>query len=166
MLFSHIEYVGSDYDSDMKAMAEDETTQRWWKLTEPLQNPYPSRSSGEWWARMELVTRSRKVKRPGRKTMRFCFCSNVQRDNDGAIKNLSRSLGRTLKTNIFSKNVQQYRVFLGFTRLCLYVECDVEDFAGKNDPLVGQLLNCGLNGSAKMGTLTRWKLMKEVFHTN
>ena len=50
LLFSYMEYVGTDFDSDMAAMAADETTQEWWKVCMPLQSPVEDRAEGEWWA--------------------------------------------------------------------------------------------------------------------
>ncbi|WP_316827336.1 L-rhamnose mutarotase [Pedobacter miscanthi] len=41
-LFSYFEYTGSDFASDMKKMAADKTTQRWWKETAPMQIPLPN----------------------------------------------------------------------------------------------------------------------------
>ena len=54
-LFSYFEYVGEDYEADMQAIADDETTQRWWDLGKPCQEPFPDREPGEWWASMEEV---------------------------------------------------------------------------------------------------------------
>ena len=54
-LFSYFEYVGEDFEADMAKMAADETTQKWWELCEPCQQPLPSRAEGEWWASMEEV---------------------------------------------------------------------------------------------------------------
>ncbi|MBI5386895.1 MAG: L-rhamnose mutarotase [Verrucomicrobia bacterium] len=54
-LFMYFEYVGDDYETDMKKMAADPETQRWWKLTDPCQEPLPDRTAGEWWADMEEV---------------------------------------------------------------------------------------------------------------
>ena len=48
-LFSYFEYTGSDFEADMKRMADDPNTQRWWKHTDPLQAPVPTRKEGEWW---------------------------------------------------------------------------------------------------------------------
>ena len=31
LLFSYLEYTGDDFDADMKKMAADPTTQKWWK---------------------------------------------------------------------------------------------------------------------------------------
>jgi L-rhamnose mutarotase len=55
VLFSYMEYTGSDYAADMAAMAADEATQRWWELTEPLQRRVNSADEGEWWAPMDEV---------------------------------------------------------------------------------------------------------------
>jgi L-rhamnose mutarotase len=40
-LFSYFEYIGDDYDADMRRIAADPETQRWWKETEPCQLPLP-----------------------------------------------------------------------------------------------------------------------------
>jgi L-rhamnose mutarotase len=36
-------------------MAADETTQKWWAVMEPMQQPVENRKVGEWWANMEEV---------------------------------------------------------------------------------------------------------------
>lgn len=35
VLFSYFEYVGQDYEADMRKMAEHEQTRLWWSLTDP-----------------------------------------------------------------------------------------------------------------------------------
>ncbi|WP_409070406.1 L-rhamnose mutarotase [Aliifodinibius sp. S!AR15-10] len=54
-LFSYFEYVGDNYQRDMKKMAADSVTQEWWKLTDSYQIPLDSRKQGEWWTTMEEV---------------------------------------------------------------------------------------------------------------
>jgi L-rhamnose mutarotase len=54
-LFSYFEYVGENYEADMAKMAADPKTQEWWAITEPMQEPLPTRKPGEWWAEMEEV---------------------------------------------------------------------------------------------------------------
>ena len=54
-LFSYFEYIGKDFDADMKAMAADPTTQKWWGVCVPLLEPLPDRATGELWASMEEV---------------------------------------------------------------------------------------------------------------
>ncbi len=40
-LFAYLEYTGTDFDADMKAMAADPEVRRWWKETDPCQSPLP-----------------------------------------------------------------------------------------------------------------------------
>jgi L-rhamnose mutarotase len=55
LLFASLEYHGDDFAADMRIMAADPETQRWWALTDPCQEPLESRAEGEWWATMEEV---------------------------------------------------------------------------------------------------------------
>ena len=54
-LFSYLEYVGEDFEGDMAKMAADKTTQKWWAVCKPCQEPLPDIAEGEWWANMEGV---------------------------------------------------------------------------------------------------------------
>jgi L-rhamnose mutarotase len=54
-LFSYFEYIGEDFKADMDRIAADPTTQEWWDLMMPMQDPLPTRKEGEWWAEMEEV---------------------------------------------------------------------------------------------------------------
>jgi L-rhamnose mutarotase len=54
-LFSYFEYHGSDFQADMDRMAADKTTQEWWAVMKPMQDPLPTRQPGAWWADMEEV---------------------------------------------------------------------------------------------------------------
>ncbi len=50
-LFAYLEYTGRDFDADMKKMAADPETQRWWKETDPCQSPLPpAAAKGKTWA--------------------------------------------------------------------------------------------------------------------
>lgn len=55
LLFAYFEYHGSDYEADSAKMAADPETQRWWKLTDPCQEPVPDAMQGEWWSDLEEV---------------------------------------------------------------------------------------------------------------
>ena len=55
ILFAYFEYMGSDFDADMRAMAADPETQRWWALMEPMQEKWPTAAAQEWWANMPEV---------------------------------------------------------------------------------------------------------------
>ena len=55
VMFAYWEYHGTDFDADMKKIADQDVTKRWWKLCTPCQVPLESRAPGEWWAMMEEV---------------------------------------------------------------------------------------------------------------
>lgn len=55
LLFSYFEYTGENFQEDMKKMAEDEWTQKWWKETDPCQCPIELAKEGDWWTKMEEV---------------------------------------------------------------------------------------------------------------
>ena len=55
MLFAYFEYHGDDFQADMQKMADDPTTQQWWAVCMPCQQPLESKSEDEWWANMESV---------------------------------------------------------------------------------------------------------------
>ena len=54
-LFSYFEYTGADVAADMAKMAADPTTQRWWSVCLPCQQPLANCAEGQWWADMEEV---------------------------------------------------------------------------------------------------------------
>jgi L-rhamnose mutarotase len=50
-LLAYLEYTGTNFDADMKRMAADPETQRWWKETDPCQSPLPDAAAkGKIWA--------------------------------------------------------------------------------------------------------------------
>ena len=52
LLFAYMEYTGTDYEKDMATIAADPETQRWWKITDPMQAQVPKALPGEWWHRI------------------------------------------------------------------------------------------------------------------
>lgn len=54
-LFSYFEYTGKDFKEDLKRMADDPITKKWWGICKPMQIPLETREEGEWWANMEEV---------------------------------------------------------------------------------------------------------------
>ena len=61
LLFSHLEYIGTDFAADQAKIAEHEETKEWWKVMEQFQvplswhGPPPSQGGdgGEWWESLE-----------------------------------------------------------------------------------------------------------------
>jgi L-rhamnose mutarotase len=54
-LFAYYEYTGEDYEADMKKMAADPLTQKWWDECMPCQQPAAGRPEGAWWMDLEEV---------------------------------------------------------------------------------------------------------------
>lgn len=55
MLFAYFEYHGTDYAADMRKMAADPETQRWWTIMDPMQNPVADAAAGEKWSPLREV---------------------------------------------------------------------------------------------------------------
>ncbi len=55
VLFAYFEYHGTDYAADMRAMAADPETQRWWKIMDPMQQPMADAKPGEKWSPLREV---------------------------------------------------------------------------------------------------------------
>jgi L-rhamnose mutarotase len=61
LLIAYYEYTGDDLAADQAAIAADPETQRWWQLTDPMQQPLSSvpatsgSQAGGWWAPTEEV---------------------------------------------------------------------------------------------------------------
>jgi len=55
LLFSYLEYTGDDWAAAQAEIAADPDTQRWWQLTDPMQEPLTTAAEGEWWAPAEEV---------------------------------------------------------------------------------------------------------------
>ncbi len=55
-LLSYFEYVGDDYDADMRKIARCPVTRRWWKETDACQLPLPEAArKGQIWEEMEEI---------------------------------------------------------------------------------------------------------------
>jgi L-rhamnose mutarotase len=55
LLFSYLEYTGEDWTAAQIEIAADPETQRWWQLTDPMQEPLKTAAEGEWWGPAEEV---------------------------------------------------------------------------------------------------------------
>jgi L-rhamnose mutarotase len=54
-LFSYLEYTGNDFAADMKKMAADPETERWWKETDPCQQPPSTKKDPGIWMDLQRV---------------------------------------------------------------------------------------------------------------
>ncbi|HEY2038438.1 MAG TPA: L-rhamnose mutarotase [Edaphobacter sp.] len=50
LLIAYFEYHGENYEGDMRKMAADPETQRWWSIMDPMQQPLPeaAKESTRW----------------------------------------------------------------------------------------------------------------------
>ena len=55
ILFAYFEYLGNDFDADIKKMAAHDETQRWWDVVKPLMQPVETAGPDEFWADMEEI---------------------------------------------------------------------------------------------------------------
>lgn len=55
LLVAYFEYHGSDYEGDMRKMAADAETQRWWSIMDPMQQPLPDVERGGKWLEIPEV---------------------------------------------------------------------------------------------------------------
>jgi len=54
-LFAYFEYIGDDYEADMRKMADDPITQKWWDECKPLQESLSADSAKDWWVNMQCA---------------------------------------------------------------------------------------------------------------
>jgi L-rhamnose mutarotase len=170
MLFSYYEYVGNDYDADMKAIA-DSTTRDWWKLTDPMQEPLPTRKKGEWWTEMEQILNLNKMVGPSEKAQRIALVAEVIPGKEEDLEQLCQNFPSGLEEETNDQNFQNCHLFFGGGRIYYYYEYVGDDF-GKS---MGEINKSKKFNSFQSGMnnncLVRkdngyWQIMKEVFHTD
>ena len=173
LLFSHFEYIGSDFDSDMANMA-DETTQEWWKLTDPMQEPLENRKEGEWWALMDLLFQMQTSKISYENAGRFAYTGYLDEEKAEKLKEEINQIDESLIKKILEANIQNVTIYQKDSQVFLYYEYVGADFEKDMKQLQKleefQKLNSELNGMMKQtsdGFINRiWQEMQEVFHTN
>lgn len=52
LVFAYFEYIGLDFEGDMRRMAADPVTQEWWKLTKPC---FSGHAIGEYYLDMQEI---------------------------------------------------------------------------------------------------------------
>ena len=174
MLFSYFEYAGKDFEGDMKAMAADQTTQEWWKLCIPMQDPLPGRKEGEWWASIEEVFHMGDLKKPSYKAKRFASVIDLDPASEAEYKKLHAAVWPAVLDQIRKSNIQNYSIYLYEHRLYSYFEYVGDDFAGDmakmaQDPETQRWWGVCKPLQRKVPGAREdewWSEMKEVFHTD
>jgi L-rhamnose mutarotase len=169
MLFSYYEYFGNDYDTDMKDIA-DSTTKDWWKLTDPMQEPLPTRKKGEWWAEMEEILNLKKMVGPSEKAQRIALVAEVIPGKEENLKELCKKFPEGLEEETNEQSFQNCHLFFKDGKIFYYYE-----YIGDNlQESMGEMnkSNKFITFQTDMNTfLVRkssgyWQVMKEVFHTD
>jgi L-rhamnose mutarotase len=173
ILFSHFEYVGSEFETDMAQM-EDEVTKEWWKLTDPMQEPLENRKQGEWWASMDLIYQMDTSIVDYTDVQRFALVGYLKKDQ---VKNYRQRLNRiddSLVALFLEAHFQNVTFYSWSDRIYFYYEYGGTDYEQDKDSLSDseewQQLNSDLK--ALMQPVSEknvdriWHEMNEVFHTN
>jgi L-rhamnose mutarotase len=165
MLFSYYEYIGNDYDADMKAIA-DPTTKDWWKLTDPMQEPLPTRKEGEWWAVMDQFSLIEDIAKPYTKVKRYAYVVEIKPGTEDTVKNLLASMKKLCTPLLKKFHFQNDNIYFKDNKLYAYVEYTGSDFVKDDHDFYSIPEVKKWNDDFKNNFLTGWKEMKEVFHTN
>jgi len=169
VLFSYYEYIGNDFVQDMKDIA-DPTTKDWWKLTDPMQEPLPTRKEGEWWAEMEPLFSLGDILSPSSKAQRFGQTADVIPGKEKDLIELCKNFPADLEKETYEHNFQNCNLYYKDGKIYYYFEYTGNDINksfveltnGENfksfDSEMNKFLVAKGNGY--------WELMKEVFHTD
>jgi len=178
-LFAYSEYTGKDYKADKARIAKDKTTQEWWKHTDPLQKPLPTKKEGEWWAAWEEVFHHTgpAYKKSDIKS-RHGSIIGMPEKNILAYTQLHAAVWPGVLAAIDKANIRNYSIYLGQIKpgeylLFSYFEYVGNDFkadmAGIADKVTKTWwsytdpLQVRLPGTPEG---EQWKGMEEVFHAN
>ena len=165
ILFSNMEYVGSDYDGDMKAIG-DEKTKKWWKLTDPMQEPLPTRKPGEWWAEMELLVNGGEKIKSYTEAQRTGIVVPIKPGCEDEIRNIFKNIDNNLFAAMANANIQNFTAYMKDNKVYVYSE-----YVGKNSEQDGNQFTASpeykkFNAEFSKYMTGPWQKMKEVFHTN
>jgi L-rhamnose mutarotase len=170
ILFSHFEYVGSDFKADMEAIA-DETTKEWWKLTDPMQEPLQNRKEGEWWSSMDLLYQMNRSKIPYPEAQRKAFVGTLKLDKRNAFANRLKQIDEPLIQVLLESNFQNITFYAVGDQAYFYSEYVGKDYETEARELFSKKsfrkLDSDLRSLLELDSLQRtWIPMEEVFHTD
>lgn len=134
-LFSYLEYTGTDFAADMKKMAADPETQRWWRETDPCQQPLPGAAArGEIWEDLEEVFHFGGDLLPGAPAKRYGMIAGVKPEKEAWYRTLHATPWRGVNAQIRGSHIRNYSIFLkeigGKLYLFSYFEYTGKDFEG------------------------------------
>lgn len=178
-LFAYSEYLGRNYEADMAKIAKDKTMQEWWKHTDPLQKPLPTRKRGEWWARWEEVFHhTGPAYKAGEIRSRHGSIIGIPQQNILAYTQMHAAVWPGVLAAIDKANIRNYSIYLGQIEpgtylLFSYFEYIGDDFKGDMERIADKVTEIWWSYTDPLqqrlpGTPEgeQWKSMEEVFHTD
>jgi L-rhamnose mutarotase len=173
MLFSHFEYIGSDFKNDMAQMAN-EVTREWWKLTDPMQEPLENRKQGEWWASMELLYQMDTSRIDYEYARRFALVGRLKENQIQNFKQRLDLIDKSMEKLILSAQFQNLTFYSWENQIYFYFEYGGADYEADMARLMNtdkwQRLNSDLKELmqpvSEKDVDRTWQPMQEVFHTN
>lgn len=146
MLFSFFEYIGDDFNGDMAKIGQDQVTQEWWKLTDPMQEPLETRKEGERWASMDEIFHWSGKNEWKKKTRRIAFTTRI----------LDGFEGKMVETSDL-RDIMNFSIYHKDGCLYSYFEYTDEDMGVDIQKL---------QASLKVEDELDWLPMKQIFHTD
>jgi cytidyltransferase-like protein len=152
ILFSHMVYTGHNFADDMQSMSSDQTTHEWWKLTDRMQQPLPSRKENEWWAEIDLWFGHEFTSPANGKTIRYAYTFPTPAD-----------MPETVPNDFFGDidfwgstyDLKSLKIFKGINDLFIYME----SIGPADHSFLLEIL------TRVFKTDSSPSIMKEVFHT-
>ncbi len=178
-LFAYYEYTGRNFDADMARMKKDKTTQEWWKRTDPLQRPLPTRKEGEWWAQwQEVFHHDGPVFKPSQIKSRHGSIIGMPEKSILAYTQMHAAVWPGVLAALDKVNIRNYSIYLGQIKPGEYLLFSYFEYVG--DDFQGDMTRMGDAVTKLWWTYTdplqvrlpgtpdgrQWKTMEEVFHTN
>ncbi len=167
ILFSYYEYIGTNFSEDMKLIADD-VTKDWWKLTDPMQEPFPDRKDGEWWSEMKIILPGMDQTISSDGSVRFAFTASLIKNLDADIEPSLVEIFDATRQSVFSETVKNINLFNKNDKVYLYLECKSNE-AALYFKYLNELITDNIDFRKLFITGERnniWNIMKEVFHTN
>ncbi len=165
ILFSYLEYVGNDCDADMEALA-DSTTKEWWKLTDPMQEPFPSRKTVEWWTTMNSIEYLGENTKPYNEAERYAYTTNIKAGSEKGVKKLFANFNGNFCSLFRRAYIQNHNVFLKDVSLYIYFEYSGNNFSKDNKELNNVPELKKWNTELEQHLTETWKQLMEVFHSD
>lgn len=169
LLFSYFEYTGTDFKADMAEIAKDSTSQDWWKLTDPMQSPLPTRQGGEWWASMDSVFNLPFKPKASVQSRRIAMISRTLPGHMDKVQNLVKRAPSSLAELAGRHALQNISFYAHADWICLYFEYSGHQYSDDTNALLknpvfktwSDKLSTHLCGRQQ----DTWSKMHSVFYT-